>query len=147
MENQDNINLINTTYQVSKQILQTIDNFLTEIKNEKLQKLCANFVSCYDLIVDECKILIKSYKTELEEIGFFDKYQNLISLKISNLTKKSTFEIAEILYLTICETNPKLYSFLNKTDIDEVNLIKKLLTTNEDFIENLKQFFVFIETK
>lgn len=142
MENKESINLINSSYQISKQILQYIDNFLTEIKCEKFQKFCANFVSRYDVIVDECKMLIKSYNTELEEIGFFDKYQNIISLKISNLTKKSTFEVAEILYLTVCETNPKLYSLLSYYDLDEIDLVKKLLATNIEFIEGLKQFFV-----
>ncbi|MGN1207968.1 MAG: hypothetical protein ACI4TI_00670 [Christensenellales bacterium] len=141
MENK-NTEIINSVYQTAKQILDQLDNFLTEIKNEKFQKLCAQFVSRYDVIVDECKMLIKAYNQELEELNFFDKYQNLISLKISNLTKKSTFEIAEILYLAVCETNPKLYSFLLFDDLDEISLVKKVLSTNEDFVESLKPFFV-----
>lgn len=141
MENK-NTEIINSVYQTAKQILDQLDNFLTEIKNEKFQKFCAQFVSRYDVIVDECKMLIKAYNQELEELNFFDKYQNLISLKISNLTKKSTFEIAEILYLAVCETNPKLYSFLLFDDLDEISLVKKVLSTNEDFVESLKPFFV-----
>lgn len=142
MENSKNLDLINTSYQTSKQILQVLDNFLTEIKNEKFQKVCANFVSDYDLIIDECKMLVKSYNKELEEIGFFDKYQNIISLKISNLTKKTDYEIAEILYLTVCESNPRLYSLLSFSEYDEINLIKKILSLNEEFIDSLNQFFV-----
>lgn len=142
MENSKNLDLINTSYQTSKQILQVLDNFLTEIKNEKFQKVCANFVSDYDLVIDECKMLVKSYNKELEEIGFFDKYQNIISLKISNLTKKTDYEIAEILYLTVCESNPRLYSLLSFSEYDEINLIKKILSLNEEFIDSLNQFFV-----
>ncbi len=142
MDNSNSVNIINSSYQIAKQIEKTIDNFLLEIKPEKFKNLCANFVQQYGVIIDECKMLIKSYNREIEEANFFDKYQNIISLKIANLTKKSTFEIAEILYLTICETNPKLYSFLIFSDLDEINLIKKLISTNEEFVESLKQFFV-----
>lgn len=142
MEHENNKNLINSAYQSAKQISNSIDNFLVDIKNEKFQKILLENLTKYDLIIDECKMLMKTYNCCLEDVGFFDKYQNLISLKIANLTKKSTFEIAEILYLTICETNPKLYSLLALNDLDEIDLIKKLLQTNEDFIENLKQFFI-----
>ena len=142
MENKVSVSLINNAYQLTKSILSTIDNFMTDIKNEKLQKLCAENVSKFDLIIDECKMLIKTYNEEIEDINFFDKYQNLISLKLASLTKKSTYEISEIIFLSICETLPKLYSLLIYNDLDEILLIKKLLKQNEEFLENLKQFFV-----
>ncbi len=136
------IEIINLAYQTSSQILTTLDNFITDIKNEKLQQLCADFVARYDLISDECKMLVKAKGETLDKENFFDKYQNLISLKISNLTKKTTFQIAEIIYVTLFETNPKLYSFLLFDDKDEISLIKKILSLNEEFANNLKPFFV-----
>lgn len=142
MENSNSQNIINSSYQSAKQIVGTIDNFLLDIKNEKFKNICANFVQKFDLIIDECKMLAKAYNSELEETNFFDKYQNIISLKIANLTKKTTFEIAEILYLCVCEELPKLYSFLIFSDLDEISLVKKLISTGEEFVENIKQFFV-----
>ncbi len=137
----EKINLINLTNQSIKTILMTLDNFIIDIKNEKLKNLIAENISKYDVLIDECKMLIKSYNQELEDLNFFEKYQNLISLKISSLTKKNTFEIAEIVYLTITETMPKLYSLLTH-NYDETELIKKLISQNEEFIENLKSFFI-----
>ncbi len=137
----ERINLINLTNQSIKTILMTLDNFIIDIKNEKLKNLIAENISKYDVLIDECKMLIKSYNQELENLNFFEKYQNLISLKISSLTKKNTFEIAEIVYLTITETMPKLYSLLTH-NYDETELIKKLISQNEEFIENLKAFFI-----
>lgn len=137
----ERINLINLTNQSIKTILMTLDNFIIDIKNEKLKNLIAENISKYDVLIDECKMLIKSYNQELENLNFFEKYQNLISLKISSLTKKNTFEIAEIVYLTITETMPKLYSLLTH-NYDETELIKKLISQNEEFIENLKSFFI-----
>ena len=142
MENEKNSkNLINLAHQTSKSILSVIDNFILEIKNEKLKKLCLNNISEYDLIVDECKILMKSYNQQPKDVGFFEKYQQLISLKISSLNKKNTYEITKILYLSIIEQMPELYSKLTFEE-DEISIIKKLIKLNEDFIENLKQFFV-----
>lgn len=140
----ERINLINLTNQSIKTILMTLDNFIIDIKNEKLKNLIAENISKYDVLIDECKMLIKSYNQELENLNFFEKYQNLISLKISSLTKKNTFEIAEIVYLTITETMPKLYSLLTH-NYDETELIKKLISQNEEFIENLKSFFIIEE--
>lgn len=141
MENKE-INIINITNQSIKTILMTIDNFINDIKNEKLKNLLAENINKFDTLVDECKILAKSYNEELEDLNFFEKYQNLISLKISSLTKKNTYEIAEIIYLSITETMPKLYSLLNNTNLDETELAKKLITQNENLIDNLKQFFI-----
>ena len=141
MENKE-INIINITNQSIKTILMTIDNFINDIKNEKLKNLLAENINKFDTLVDECKILAKSYNEELEDLNFFEKYQNLISLKISSLTKKNTYEIAEIIYLSITETIPKLYSLLNNTNLDETELAKKLITQNENLIDNLKQFFI-----
>lgn len=141
MENKE-INIINITNQSIKTILMTIDNFINDIKNEKLKNLLAENINKFDTLVDECKILAKSYNEELEDLNFFEKYQNLISLKISSLTKKNTYEIAEIIYLSITETMPKLYSLLNNTNLDETDLVKKLITQNENLIDNLKQFFI-----
>ena len=141
MENKE-INIINITNQSIKTILMTIDNFINDIKNEKLKNLLAENINKFDTLVDECKILAKSYNEELEDLNFFEKYQNLISLKISSLTKKNTYEIAEIIYLSITETMPKLYSLLSNTNLDETELAKKLITQNENLIDNLKQFFI-----
>lgn len=141
MEN-EKINLINLTNQSIKSILMTLDNFINDIKNEKLKQLVIEKISKYDLLIDECKIMIKSYNAELEDLGFFEKYQNLINLKVAGLTKKNTFEISEIIYLTICEIMPKLYSNLYFTGLDELELVKKLISLNETLLEDLKPFFI-----
>jgi len=138
----EKIELINLVNSLAKTILTTTDNFINNIENEKLKKIIANYINKLDTLVDECKLLIKSYNKELEDINFFEKYQNLISLKIANLTKKTTCEIAEILYLTISNTMPKLYSKLILNELDEITLVKKLISVNEEFLNNLKPMFI-----
>lgn len=138
------IDAINLTYQSVKSIMQVIDNFILDIKNEKLMKLCTKMLSEYDLIIDECKLIMKSYKKEIEDVGFFEKYQNLISLKIANLKKKNTFEIASNIYLSVVETMPNLYhSLMNKTE--DLEIVKKLINLNEEFITHLKTYFLINE--
>lgn len=138
------IEILNLTNQSVKYITNVIDNFIVEIKNEKLQKLCTNKISEYETIIDECKLIAKSYKSQLEDISFFEKYQNMISLKIAKLSVKSTFEIAKNVYLAVVETLPDLYHELINTD-EELEIVKKLIDKNEEFISNLKQFFVVNE--
>jgi len=140
------VEIINLTNQSIRSVLQTIDNFIVEIQNEKLKKLCAKVINDYETILDELKLIMKSYKKELEDIGFFEKYQNLISLKIAKLNTKTTFEIAKNLYLSVVETIPDLYNQLIYND-EELEIVNRLIKINEEFIENLKQFFVINEEK
>lgn len=135
------IDAINLTYQNVKSIMQVIDNFILDINNDKLKQLCTKMLAEYDLIIDECKLIMKSYKKEIEDVGFFEKYQNLISLKIANLKKKNTFEIASNIYLAVAETNPNLYHTLINDNLD-LDIVKKLINLNEEFITHLKTYFV-----
>lgn len=137
----EQIEAINKTYQSIVSITTVINNFVLDIKNDKLQKLCTKMLSDYDLLIDECKLIMKSYKKEIEDIGFFEKYQNIISLKIANLKKKNTYEIASNIYLSIVETMPNLYHFLSNNIID-LDIVKKLINLNEEFITNLKSYFL-----
>jgi len=141
-----NLEIINLTNQSIKSVLQTIDNFIVDIENDKLKKLCTKIITDYETILDELKLISKSYKKELEDIGFFEKYQNMISLKIAKLNTKTTFEIAKNLYLAVVETLPNLYHQLINTD-EELEIVKRLIDTNEEFIESLKSFFVLNEEK
>lgn len=140
------VEIINLTNQSIRSVMQAIDNFIVEIQNEKLKKLCAKVINDYETILDELKLIMKSYKKELEDIGFFEKYQNLISLKIAKLNTKTTFEIAKNLYLSVVETIPDLYNQLIYND-EELEIVNRLIKINEEFIENLKQFFVLNEEK
>ena len=133
--------LLEVTYRSAKCILSTIDTFVLDIKNEKLKNLCENKIAEYDLILDECKLIARGIKKDLDDVGFFEKYQSLINLKIASIKKKDTFSIAEYLYLSIVENQPSLYHLL-KNDIDEIEIVKKTISINEDFIQNLKNCFI-----
>lgn len=141
MENEILENTLNISYQSIKSILNTIDTFIGDIENEKLKSICEKKISEYDLLLDECKLLFRGIKKDPEEVGFFEKYQNLINLKIASIKKKDTFSISEYLYLSTMETQPILYSLL-KEKIDEIDIVKKLISINEDFISSLKNCFI-----
>lgn len=141
MENEILENTLNISYQSIKSILNTIDTFIGDIENEKLKSICEKKISEYDLLLDECKLLLRGIKKDPEEVGFFEKYQNLINLKIASIKKKDTFFISEYLYLSTMETQPILYSLL-KEKIDEIDIVKKLISINEDFISSLKNCFI-----
>lgn len=141
MENEILENTLNISYQSIKSILNTIDTFIGDMENEKLKSICEKKISEYDLLLDECKLLLRGIKKDPEEVGFFEKYQNLINLKIASIKKKDTFFISEYLYLSTMETQPILYSLL-KEKIDEIDIVKKLISINEDFISSLKNCFI-----
>ncbi len=141
MENEILENTLNISYQSIKSILNTIDTFIGDMENEKLKSICEKKISEYDLLLDECKLLFRGIKKDPEEVGFFEKYQNLINLKIASIKKKDTFFISEYLYLSTMETQPILYSLL-KEKIDEIDIVKKLISINEDFISSLKNCFI-----
>lgn len=138
------VDIINNSYQTIKSIMLVIDNFILDIDNKKLKKLCTKKTNDYEELIDECRLIMKSYKKEIEDIGFFEKYQNLISLKIAKLNTKSSFEIAKNIYLAVVETLPDLYHLLINTN-EELEIAKRLINTNEDFINSLKTFFVLNE--
>ena len=133
-------NLINLINQSTKSILQVIDNFIVKIESEKLKKLTSNKINEYDLIIEECKMIMKDFDKTPEDMCFFDKYQNLISLKLSSLKKITDIDICENIYLAISETMPDLYKELNCLD-DEKKLLLKLIEINEDYLANLKPLF------
>ena len=53
----EQIEAINKTYQSIVSITTVINNFVLDIKNDKLQKLCTKMLSDYDLLIDECKLI------------------------------------------------------------------------------------------
>ena len=137
----EKINLINQTIQ---SVLQVINNYVLDCENEKLKKLCTKIISDYEIIIDECKIIAKNYKKELTDLSFFEKYSNLIAIKLANINKKNTFEISKNIYLAICEIMPNLYHSL-LDECDENEIIKRLINLNEEYINKLKSFFVLNE--
>lgn len=133
--------IINLVNQSIESTLQVVNNFVVEIENDKLKKLCAKIIGDYEVILDECKMIAKNYKKDIENLGFFEKYQNIISLKLANISNKNTYEISKNIYLSICECMPELYHSLT-LDCDETSIAKRLIELNEEYIKELKSFFV-----
>ena len=106
----EKINLINQTIE---SVLQVVNNYVLDCKNEKLKKLCTKIIGDYEIILDECKIIAKNYKNKLTDLSFFEKYSNLISIKIASINKKNTFEISKNIYFSVCEIMPNLYHSLS----------------------------------
>lgn len=133
------INLINSTVNL---LSHTLENVVADVEDNKLKNYFCELLNKFEVISNDCKMILKADNKEIDKLGFLEKAQNLISIKLSN--PKQTREHAKIFYLNCCEFLPDLYfakSDLTLCENEEKSSIINLIELIETSIDKMKEFF------
>ncbi len=91
---------MNAIYQNIKTAIQSIEDILPKIKDNKLQKELAGEEDKYLALEKECEVFAKAEKIEgIKDNNWFEKARLWSSINMSTMTDKTTRHIAELLLL------------------------------------------------
>ena len=137
------VNYLTSLYQNVNVALQSIEDLMPKIEDEKLRKELSNEYATYDILARECEMLGKSEDINLKENNWFEKIRLWSSINLSTMTDKSTRHIAEMMLLgTVmgliqCLKDKKDYRAVS-SDIDD--LCQKISDFEEENYQRLKDF-------
>lgn len=146
MEDEMLAEYINAVYQNIRTAIQSIEDILPKVKDEKLKKELAQEEDQYLALEKECQLIAKAQKIEgIKDNNIFEKIKLWSSINMSTLADKTTRKIAELMligtfmgYIT-CIKDEADHKDVSK-EIDDILLnLKELEKTN---LENLIPFLV-----
>lgn len=147
MENNELITeYLNAIYQNIRTAIQSIEDILPKVKEEKLKKELASEEDKYLALEKECELFAKAEKIEgIKDNNWFEKAKLWSSINMSTMTDKTTRHIAELMligtfmgYLT-CIKDQKDHENISK-ELDEI--LSSLKSFERQNIENLIPFLV-----
>ena len=147
MSNQEMLTeYINAVYQNIKTAVQSIDDILPKVKDDKLKRELAKESDEYLALEKECELLAKAHNIEgIKDNNWFEKARLWSSINMSTLTDKTARHIAELMlfgtfmgYLT-CIKDQADHANISK-EIDDILLNLKEVERNN--IEALMPFLV-----
>jgi len=144
--NKDGIEILNLISVNTDLLTHTIDNIITDIKNEKFKEYLCKILNDAEVLNKDAKMILKANKTEVDKLSLLEKAQNLISIKLSK--SKETRNLATILYLNCAEILPDLY--FAKIDFalsnsEEKIMLEGLIKLIEECIQESKKYFTVLD--
>lgn len=147
MENKELITeYLNAIYQNIRTAVQSIEDILPKVKDDKLKRELAYEEDKYLALEKECELFAKAEKIEgIKDNNWFEKAKLWSSINISTMTDKTTRHIAELMllgsfmgYLT-CIKDQNDHENVSK-ELDEI--ISNLKELERKNIENLIPYLV-----
>lgn len=137
---------LNAIYQNIKTAIQSIEEIMPKIQDDKLKKEIASEEDKYLALEKECELFAKAEKIDgIKDNNWFEKARLWGSINMSTMTDKTTRHIAELMligtfmgYLT-CIKDQSDHKDLSK-ELDEI--LATLKTLERKNIENLIPFLV-----
>ena len=137
---------LNAIYQNIKTAIQSIEDIMPKIQDDKLKKEIASEEDKYLALEKECELFAKAEKIDgIKDNNWFEKARLWGSINMSTMTDKTTRHIAELMligtfmgYLT-CIKDQSDHKDLSK-ELDEI--LTTLKTLERKNIENLIPFLV-----
>ena len=135
---------INAVYQNTRTAIQSIDEIIEKVEDEKLKKELSMEGDLYLTLCKELELLAKAEKIEgIKDNNWLEKAKLWGSINMSTLMDKSTRHIAELMligtfmgYIT-CIKDQSYHKNISK-EVDEI--LEKLKTLEKDNIEKLMPF-------
>lgn len=147
MENKESITeYLNAIYQNIRTAVQSIEDILPKVKDDKLKRELAYEEDKYLALEKECELFAKAEKIEgIKDNNWFEKAKLWSSINMSTMTDKTTRHIAELMllgsfmgYLT-CIKDQNDHENVSK-ELDEI--ISNLKELERKNIENLIPYLV-----
>lgn len=139
-----NAEMLNYIYQNSQMGVETIKQLLGLVENEKFSK-------CLELQLSEYKEINMKAKKMLNENGYdekgiseMEKITTYFMINMKTLMDKSAAHIADMMIkgsnMGIVEATKQIHQYENDAEKSILSLMKKLLKTEENNTEQLKEY-------
>ncbi len=138
-----NKKFLSEIYKNIKMAVQAIENMYPKFRSTKLKEFMKNTKAKYLEYLEQCKILAKEKKLELNDASIFSKTMLKLSITMSTLFDKSSEHIAELFLMGTVRGTLSLYKELKTykdADKDIVELAKNLKSFEEQSFEEIKTY-------
>lgn len=124
--------------------IQSISDIICETDDELIKKELAFEHEQYEQMSGKIATLIKTYDSEVKEVGAFKKAMMKGSIKMNTLTDDSTSHIAQMMIQgTVMGSISLMATFANSKNClapETLDLLKELIDLEEGFEKKLKEF-------
>lgn len=135
--------LLNFVYQNSQMGVETLEQILPMIDNESFKKQIETQLKEYKKINQEARELLNRHGYDEKGISALDKMMAYLMLDFKTLTDKSSSHLADMLIkgstMGIVAAVRHIRQYENEAEKDVLALMKRLLKTEEDNVEQLKK--------
>lgn len=139
----EEVEFLNYIYKNAEMGMIGIDNIITKIKDEKLEKVVKDQREEYDRVCTEAENILKKYGKQNEEVSKAAKISTTIMSEMTLLKDNSTQTIAKMMIegtnKGIIEITEKINAY-NNSDAEIVVLANRLKSILENNIEELKKY-------
>ena len=139
----NHIEFLNYIYQNAQMGVVGIKDIIGKVENEKFEKLLNEQKADYQNICDEAIEILKKYGKEQKELNKMAKISSYMMTQMKTMSDSSTSNLAKMMMegsnKGIIEITEKLNNFAEQ-DEEIVALANKLLETEQNNLDNLKQF-------
>lgn len=138
-----NTELLNFIYQNSSMGTQTIHQLLGIVDDKGLLRQLNSEFKEYENINAKAKCLLNKNNLTEKDIGAFEKFTAYLMINMKTITDKSPSHIAQMMIIGsnmgIIDAIKNIRKYEN-AEADIVDLMKKLLTFEENNVKSLKDF-------
>lgn len=141
--NKQVVEYLNSIYQNASTGMQSINDLIDSVKNDKLKQELNEQLQGYQLIHSECEKFAIKHDINLKDNTWLEKAKMWTSIKMSTVMDNSTRHLAEMLLLgtvmglNACYKDRWDYQNINE-ELDE--LLSKLEVMEEEYYKNFKHF-------
>lgn len=139
----ENIELLKFIYQNSQMGVETINQLIGIAEGEEFGKQLKSQLKEYKEINEDAEKLLEQNNCDEEGLNALEKIRTYLMINIQTLTDKSPSHIAEMLIIGsnmgVLDATKNLKKY-KEADHKIINLMEKLLKTEEDNIQKLKDF-------
>ena len=137
------IEFLNYIYQNAEMGIVGINDIISKVQDEKFEKILKEQKSDYENICKEAKDILKKYGKEQKELNKMAKISSYMMCMMKTMNDTSTSNLAKMMMegsnKGIIEITEKLNNF-QEQDEEIVDLANKLLETEQNNLDNLKEF-------
>ena len=139
-----NTELLDYTYQNASMGVDTIDQLVELVEDKEFLNQLKDQFREYQEIRNEAIRMLNQHGHEEKDISAFAKLGTYMSISMKTLTDRSTSHIAQMMMqgstMGITEAARNIKKYEDVADKDVLDLIKRLLKTEENNFETLKKY-------
>lgn len=141
--NQSTLELLSDIYRGAKMGVETINNLLTKVDDNKIYDELKYQLSCYEEIANEAYGEILKRNSDISDISPVNKMSAKMSVGINTIIDKTPSHVADMLIkgstMGVTGISKSLNSYVS-TDKDVKSLAERFIKIEEDNIDRLKKF-------
>jgi hypothetical protein len=135
--------LLNFIYQNSQMGVETLNQIIPMVENEELKKQLKSQLKEYLEIHKEAREMLNHHGYDEKGISAFEKIMTYLMIDMKTLMDQSSSHIAQMLIqgsnMGIIDAIKKINRYEKEAEKDIVSLMKRLLKTEENNVEQLKK--------